>query len=139
MWQVLVAAAVAGSTGLVAKRVLSSASDQTPDQEAAEPSTPRATISAPNAFECESSYGRSEDIFRFSSSKSSNARSKGSRKKLETPSSRKSAVKGAEVEGSRGNHQTAHCKSGRKFHICLKRRKTGKNVAPKCGSCSSKG
>ncbi|XP_031396518.1 uncharacterized protein LOC116207624 [Punica granatum] len=141
MWQVLLAAAVAGSTGLVAKHFLAPAadlskaldSDHAPELEAAEPSTPRATISVPNASECERSCGRSEDIFRFSSSGSSRAHSKGSRKKFGS-GSRKSA--GKKADG--GDSGTAHSKSGRKFRICLKRRKTGKNVAPKCGLGLSK-
>lgn len=142
MWQVLLTAAVAGSTGLVAKHLLSGAADPSktldpdpaPDQEAAKPSTPRATISALNASECE----KSEEIFRFSSSGSGKARSKGSRKKLGTVS-RKPAGKGVGFNGSGGNDDFEHSKSRRKFYICLKRRKTVKNVAPKGGSCSSKG
>lgn len=145
MWPVLLAAAVAGSTGLVAKHILSPASDpsraldpsRATDQEAPEPSTPRATISALHASESESSCCRSEEIFRFSSSGSGNARSKGSGKKLASPGSRKSVGKAAKFKGSCGNDDAVHGKSGRKFYICLKRRKIGKNLTPK--SCMSKG
>lgn len=146
MWQVLSAAAVAGSTGLIARHFFSPLadpskpvdSDPAPDQEAPEPSTPPATILGLNSSECESSCGKSEEIFRFSSSGTGRARSKCLRKKLGT-GSRNRVGNGARVDGSCGNDYSAHSKSGRKLYFCLKRRKTGKNVIPKCGSCCSKG
>ncbi|KAK4749338.1 hypothetical protein SAY87_026787 [Trapa incisa] len=145
MWQVLLAAAVAGSTGLIAKHLFSPPtepskhldSDRAPHQEAEEPSTPLATITDPNASECDGNFSKSEEIFRFSSSGSASARSKCSKKKLGS-GSRNRAGKEACADESDGNDRSLRGKSGKKVFISLKKRKTGKNVTPRCGSHSSK-
>ncbi|XWS55789.1 hypothetical protein CRYUN_Cryun09bG0030900 [Craigia yunnanensis] len=139
MWQLLLGAAVAGSTGFLAKHLFNPnpnnpISQETPnsnlDQE-------KQDLHLQNGFlesGCESNWEekqKQDRIFRFSSPESAgktgvkakdrNLRNKVVLKKVEKRSS------GSGVEVNR-----------RKFAVCLKKRRTAKNVAYKCGSCPSK-
>ena len=150
MWQVLLAAAVAGSTGLVAKHVFNTNADPVSDQtqnpfDDSKPQVPVASTlilgSPPASSGCNDSGNgdgslcqRQDGIFRFSSS--GGASRSGSR------SLRKRAV-GAKKVGDRSGCAKEETevprKSSRRFAVRLKRRKTTKNVAAKPGLSSSKG
>lgn len=147
MWQLLVAAAVAGSTGFVAKHILnpakphptpgdrSDADRGTPDPEDAF-RTPQGKNEAP--CDCEA---RQDEIFRFSCSGSSGKPKKKENKKKPVRNSRKDAARVGKKECGAGFGEERRKVGKRRLHVCLKRRKTGRNgdVAPKCGSCLSKG
>ncbi|KAL4351627.1 hypothetical protein GQ457_06G008280 [Hibiscus cannabinus] len=122
MWQLLLSAAVAGSTGLLAKRLFKpSPHNPIPlDQE-------KQDLRLQNGFlesGCESIQG---EIFRFSSPGSAGkdgVKAKG--KKL-----KKKAEKTSSGDGGVGVNR-------KKVVVCLKKRRTAKNVAFKCGSFPSK-
>ncbi|KVH90451.1 hypothetical protein Ccrd_007491 [Cynara cardunculus var. scolymus] len=134
MWQVLLAAALAGS-GYFAKNLLHK-NDKEPTNcfdlptEIPPSSVENADAEASNFNEETSS------IFRFSSA------SQGSK------SYRKKLGHGGGIKGKRGNHEKTfgsvkkmadgfvddQRKSGRKFAVCLKKRRTGRNASAKCDS-----
>lgn len=141
MWQVLLAAAVAGSTSLVAKHLFNPNADPTTTTTADQPHNLNAQACALPS-DCDFEEQERDGIFRFSSS-GSRSRSSNSRKK---PGSRKlvgAAKKGGDRSGRVGKEKGEAAKevqrksSARKFAVSLKRRKTNKNVSNKSGSSSS--
>lgn len=148
MWQVLLAAAVAGSTGLVAKHVFTPNADPVSEQtqnpfDHSEPQVSAASTagSPPVSSACNDSGNgngshcrRQDGIFRFSSS--------GGSSRSGSKSSRKRAV-GAKKVGDRSGCAREETevprKISRRFAVCLRRRKTAKNVAVKAGLSSTKG
>ena len=145
MWQVLLAAAVAGSTSLVAKHLFNpnANSDPTEQPHSLNPQASKLDSPPPRTpIDCNFEEQERDGIFRFSSS-GSRSRSNNSRKK---PGSRKlvgSAKKVGDRSGRVGKEKGEAVKeiqrksSARKFAVSLKRRKTNKNVANKSGSSSS--
>ncbi|KAL5809452.1 hypothetical protein ACOSQ3_030143 [Xanthoceras sorbifolium] len=154
MWQFLLAAAVAaaGSTGLVAKHLFRfrpnsvecEAEDDQIQKQQTNPfdddakyqaSVSSVVLSGSNASGCETNCDNQEGIFRFSSSGSGfgpgskNVRKKGGAgagaKKVEN-------VKGCGGGGGGGGIEVCR----RRVAVCLKKRRTSKNVAAK--TCSSK-
>lgn len=126
MWQFLVAAALAGSSGFFAGRCFSNANgDSTPDP-ASQQTRPRARrVKSPVPRDSNpphavgSSNLRSDDsIFRFSSQ------------------TRVSAAPGGK-KSRRGNGNGKKGVDVQRFSVCLKKRKTGKSASKKCGSCCS--
>ncbi|KAM6593369.1 hypothetical protein CsatA_001072 [Cannabis sativa] len=152
MWQALLAAAVAGSTGLVAKHLFKPTPDPTAaaaaaaekkkptsllDHEEEEDdshgirflgSSSHRGLSHASACECE------DGIFRFSSTEVNGGRvaSKNLTKKRRVLG--RQLKKGVGFERSDGLEQR---RSVRRFGVCLKRRKTTKKVAGKNETCSS--
>ncbi|XP_030494182.1 uncharacterized protein LOC115710021 isoform X2 [Cannabis sativa] len=151
MWQALLAAAVAGSTGLVAKHLFKPTPDPTAAAAAAEKKKPTSLLdheeeeddshgirflgssshrglSHASACECE------DGIFRFSSTEVNGGRvaSKNLTKKRRVLG--RQLKKGVGFERSDGLEQR---RSVRRFGVCLKRRKTTKKVAGKNETCSS--
>ncbi|GAV68867.1 hypothetical protein CFOL_v3_12370 [Cephalotus follicularis] len=133
MLQVLLAAAVAGLTGFVAKRLFSSNANHQQENETPVEDAKIQNPLALNGYETESGYDsnceKQDGIFKFSSS--------GCGKKSGTRSGAKNLrnkfkFRSCEVEEGNGSGKA------RRFSVCLKRMKTCKNVAAKCGSCSSK-
>lgn len=142
MWQALVAAAVAGTTGIVAKHFLKPASDHAHrpynDDDLGDQPIDREDESrflSASALGSELDLPRAsvpeeeDEIFRFSST--------GSRVGRRNLSKNKGALrKGVRGERSAGSKQ----RSGeRRVGVCLKRRKTSKIGAGKRESCSSNG
>ncbi|XP_059427962.1 uncharacterized protein LOC132161789 isoform X1 [Corylus avellana] len=147
MWQVLLAAAVAGSTGLVAKHVFNTNADPVSDQtqnpfDHSKPQVPVAsTLGSPPASSGCNDFGngdgshcqRQDGIFRFSSSEgASRSGSKSLRKKAV------GAKKAGDRSGCAREETEVPRKSSRSFAVRLKRRTTTKNVAAKPGLSSSK-
>ncbi|KAL4031877.1 hypothetical protein IC575_010171 [Cucumis melo] len=167
MWQALLAAAVAGSTGLVAKHILGAGVN--PDGTALVEESKKCDESCedrekPDGIEklkgpIKTEFGslvsnelnesEREGVFRFSSSSSRGAtssrhRSKNLRKKTRI------RFRGGEKEARGGNGEMENCTGGRelamgpkkssgRFSVCLKKRRTSKNSgAAKTESCSSK-
>ncbi|KAK8563610.1 hypothetical protein V6N13_006177 [Hibiscus sabdariffa] len=128
MWQLLLGAAVAGSTGLLAKRLFKpSPNNPIPlDQE-------KQDLRLQNGFlesGCESIQG---EIFRFSSPGSAGkdgVEAKG--KKLK----KKAVLNKAEKRSSDDGGGVGV--NRKKVAVCLKKRRTAKNLAYKCGSFPSK-
>ena len=140
MWQLLLGAAVAGSTGLLAKHLFNPnpntpISQDTPnsnlDQE-------KQDLHLQNGFlesGCENNWEekqKKDRIFRFSSPESAG---KTGVKAKDMNLRNKVVLKKAEKRSSGGGVEV----NRRKFAVCLKKRRTAKNVAYKCGSCPSKG
>lgn len=149
MWQALLAAAVAGSTGLVAKHLFKPSAELTSTS-----SAPEQIRNLNDADHCEDQDNgvfdgpfdshmvpydgvgeNQEGIFRFSSSGfrggASGFRVCSRKLSKRAGVSGRGMKKGVENKGSNGVEQR---KSGRRFGACLKKRRTGKNV-----SCSSNG
>ncbi|KAI4300246.1 hypothetical protein L6164_033643 [Bauhinia variegata] len=167
MWPVLLAAAVAGSTGLVAKHFLSTSNadpeekskqcnetSEDPgfpfDTENLEGSTSQHLV-VPSGFDesgFEHNFQKQDELFTFSSLGSSRSRQHGLR--FRNNRFRKKPVFGC--RGSKNGFRVAakveqtsdvevrseQRKGGRRLPFCLKRRKITKNVAAKAGCCSSK-
>ena len=145
MWQVLLAAAVAGSTSLVAKHLFNPNANPDPTEQphSLNPQASKLDSSPPlTPIDCNFEEKERDGIFRFSSS-GSRSRSSNSRKK---PGSRKlvgASKKAGDRSGRVGKEKGEAVKeiqrksSARKFAVSLKRRKTNKNVANKSGSSSS--
>ncbi|XP_022767388.1 uncharacterized protein LOC111311862 isoform X2 [Durio zibethinus] len=142
MWQLLLGAAVAGSTRFLTKHLFHAnpknpISPNTPnsnlDQEKQDPHLQNGFLES----RCDSNWEekqRQDGIFRFSSPESAGktgvkAKVRNLRKNvvLKKAGKRSSGGGGGGVEVNR-----------RKFAVCLKKRKTAKNVAYKCGSFPSK-
>ncbi|XP_004306237.1 PREDICTED: uncharacterized protein LOC101307916 [Fragaria vesca subsp. vesca] len=128
MWPALFAAAVAASTGLLAKNHLSKRAsvitDSDPQNDAVvENATPRSPVGSvsrpPWDSDCEDQV--KEGIFRFSSDCGSGEKKKKTKLRLK----KKKNV---------AEEQQQKKKSGRRVGVCLKRRKT---VPSKCGSSSN--
>lgn len=141
MWHALLAAAVAGS-GFLAKRLLTSVADPDLDQpkkqpphfaisSEPQPSTPPTVYSfdgnrksEPESQSLSPRGGGDGSICRFSSSAGIGSGGKGGNRK------------GLKNGGGFGK---AERKYGKKFVVCVKKRRTSKNALGKCDSCSSKG
>ncbi|XP_075510121.1 uncharacterized protein LOC142546337 [Primulina tabacum] len=157
MWQVLLAAAAAAGSGILAKKLINPTDTENPvsdfnqngqecDQnvrlQTQDPIFPYdEAFQEDNFRETDNNYGR---IFKFSSTET---RSKDFTKKmgsgfksLEKNAGGKKGKKCWPVEGrekglvgeQRGNG------SGKRISVCLKKRRTGKHVAGRCESCVSK-
>ncbi|KAH1039492.1 hypothetical protein J1N35_041235 [Gossypium stocksii] len=134
MWQFLLGAAVAGSTGFLAKHLfnpnsISQGSLNTNfDTEKQDPRLQNCFLESG----CESNWDekpKQGDIFRFSSSESAVKTKTGvkARKKVVLKKAEKRSNGGSGVEVNR-----------KKFSVCLKKRRTAKNEAYKCGAFPSK-
>lgn len=149
MWQ-LFAAAVAASTGLLAGKHIffkPTADTDPPADHNEDTACPGPyNFSVASAFQSQPPPWETSDfeeqregtIFRFSSEAASGRGGSGTRFRLRkrTGSIKKKGV-AAEAERSNGTEQRRTARRG--VGVCLKRRKTGKNVAAtKCGSSSSK-
>ncbi|OMO73478.1 hypothetical protein COLO4_27062 [Corchorus olitorius] len=143
MWQLLLGAAVAGSTGFLAKHLLNPNPNNPISQDTPNPNTDqqKQDLELQNEF-LESgfeSHGedkeKNDGIFRFSSSESSGK--SGVKGKSKDRSPRKKVVLN-KAEKKRSNVVGGVEVSKRKFAICLKKRRTAKNVAYKYGSCPPK-
>ncbi|KAL6507938.1 hypothetical protein OROGR_024133 [Orobanche gracilis] len=151
MWQVLLAAAAATGSGVLAKKLI------------AKPTGAEKPISdyIQNGHECgrdndpfkengnqEESETFSNDggkIFRFSSSESGSKELKNNTrngfKGFQKNGGPKREKKNGAASGGRKKETAVDQRgngSGKKISVCLKKRKTGKHVAGKCESCSSK-
>lgn len=144
MWQVLLAAAAAGS-GFFASRFLNHPyppeSESKPD-----PSEDQQNFTTPLKKQSQASSTALVDcdgtVFRFSSPGS---RSGSGSKNLR----RKKTGKGGNAEGAKsaGSEKKSDGKCGglncsgsaRKFAVCVKKRRTSRSAPGKCVSCSSKG
>ncbi|XP_031739017.1 uncharacterized protein LOC105434959 isoform X2 [Cucumis sativus] len=168
MWQVLLAAAVAGSTGLVAKHILGAGvnpdgtalveESKKCDESCEDREKPDGIVKLKGPIETEfgspvvsnelNEFGR-EGIFRFSSSGSRGATSSRHRSKKLRKKTR-IRYRGGVKEARGGNGEMENCTAGRdlamepkkssgRFSVCLKKRRTSKNSgAAKTESCSSK-
>ncbi|ONI03122.1 hypothetical protein PRUPE_6G240300 [Prunus persica] len=146
MWQAVFAAAVAASTGLLAKNHIfnfkpATDSDPTTDHNAEPHPNPNPNLSIASAFQSELPPWEISDceeqpegtIFRFSSEGRGES---GTRFRLRR-GARSKKKKGVGVEDERSNGAEQR-RTARKVGVCLKKRKTGKSVAAaKCGSSSS--
>ncbi|XVF55438.1 hypothetical protein PTKIN_Ptkin06aG0035800 [Pterospermum kingtungense] len=144
MWQLLLGAAVAGSTGLLAKHLFN------PNPNPNDPIS-QDTLSSNLDLEkldiglqdglLESGYEsnwedkqKQDGIFRFSSSESAGKTGVEAKdRKLR----KKGGLKKGEKRSSGGGCGGVEV-NRRKFSVCLKKRRTAKNVAYKCGSCPNK-
>ncbi|XP_021289948.1 uncharacterized protein LOC110420883 [Herrania umbratica] len=138
MWQILLGAAVAGSTGLLAKHLFNPNNPISQGNPNSDNDQEKLDLQFQNGFlesGCESNgedKGKQDGIFRFSSSESAGktglkTKDRNLRKKvvLKKAEKRSSGADGVEV-------------SRRKFAVWSKKRRTGMNVAYKCGSRPSK-
>lgn len=135
MWQLLLAAAVAGSTGFIAKHLFTQSKQchhthDDPDITLHEDDN---LISQPLGSKAEANSDTREGIFTFCSSQSLRQQHEHGlpKKPLFRRRKSKGAVKIANLE--------EEGKDGKRLSFCLKKRKTVKNVAGKTGFCSSKG
>lgn len=134
MWQLLLGAAVAGSTGLLAKHLFNpksisqDSSNTNFDTEKQDPRLQNRYLESG----CESNWDeipKQGEIFRFSSSESAVKTKTGvkARKKVVLKKAEKRSNGGSGVEVNK-----------KKFSVCLKKRRTAKNEAYKCGAFPSK-
>ncbi|KAI4364265.1 hypothetical protein MLD38_020382 [Melastoma candidum] len=145
MWQFLLAAAVAGSTGFVANHLLHQPT----------PTNNPFGADRPTSQEDSSAHHLpppGDEVFRFSSSgsgeklskkgkkKKKQKKKKDKEKKTEEEGEEESAQKKEFGRGGLGDERKKVGRGRRRVHVCLKRRKTGKNCEkrPQCGSCLSK-
>lgn len=161
MWQVLLAAAAAAGSGILAKKFISPIDTEKPisdckqnDLECAQnkSSPPQdSTFHLDDAFTENTSQEKREafsdegKIFRFScpetESKEFRKNTRNGLRGLKKNGGSKRGKKNGPVEGGRkelvgdqiGNG------SGKRISICLKKRRTGKHAPGKCESCASKG
>ncbi|KAI4378743.1 hypothetical protein MLD38_016180 [Melastoma candidum] len=144
MWQFLLAAAVAGSTGFVANHLFQHPTPTTNPFVADRP-----TSQGDGSFHHLPPPG--DEVFRFSSPGSGEKpRKKGKMKNKKTEeaeeedeedkSTQKIELGGRGSVMGLGDEMRKVGRGRRKVHVCLKRRKTGKNCEkrPQCGSCLSK-
>ncbi|KAK2977582.1 hypothetical protein RJ640_007218 [Escallonia rubra] len=161
MWQALLAAAVAGS-GFLATQLLNNNGDKPitisnkTNQECDQPEDPQEASSlfqglSPlcKEYNCNIGTERSrfgdESIFRFSSA-SGFQEGGGSRSGLKGLRKKSSSGAKAKVEKKSGlkgkdcgeNLVVDQRKSGKRFAVCLKRRRIGRIACAKCDSCASK-
>nr|GME17091.1 uncharacterized protein LOC109156064 isoform X1 [Ipomoea batatas] len=152
MWQVALGAAFAAGSGFLAKRLINPPSTQN-DQESDQPKHQNA-LSSSNFVDQDSNFsgevGAKEEslgdqsIFRFSSSPGSSKKSGcgcgSSRNKQGNVEGFKRNNDGRMVKKKKGgvvglDHRCSG--SGKKFYVCLKKRRTSKTAPGKCDSCSS--
>ncbi|MBA0776728.1 hypothetical protein Gotri_011686 [Gossypium trilobum] len=135
MWQLLLGAAVAGSTGLLAKHLFNpksisqDSSNTNFDTEKQDPRLQNRYLESG----CESNWDekpKQGEIFRFSSSESA------VKTKTGVKARKKVVLKKAEKRSNGGSGVEVNTK---KFSVCLKKRRTAKNEAYKCGAFPSKG
>ncbi|XP_030925197.1 uncharacterized protein LOC115952246 [Quercus lobata] len=145
MWQVLLAAAVAGSTSLVAKHLFNPNASPDPTEKPHSLNPQASKLDSPpppTPIDCNFEEQERDGIFRFSSSgsrsRSSNSRKKPGTRKL-VGAAKKAGDRSGRVEKQKGEavKEIQRKSSARKFAVSLKRRKTNKNVANKSGSSSS--
>lgn len=129
MWPALFAAAVAASTGLLAKKHLFKPA---PEITVSDPRNDAVSSAKPPQLPWESDCEDQvkEGIFRFASDGSAGGSGKKKKKKTRLRLRKKKAA-----ERSEGAAEQK--KSGRRVGVCLKKRKTGKNGGAKCGSSSN--
>ncbi|KAB2035152.1 hypothetical protein ERO13_D04G115000v2 [Gossypium hirsutum] len=134
MWQLLLGAAVAGSTGLLAKHLFNpksisqDSSNTNFDTEKQDPRLQNRYLESG----CESNWDeipKQGEIFRFSSSESA------VKTKTGVKARKKVVLKKAEKRSNGGSGVEVNTK---KFSVCLKKRRTAKNEAYKCGAFPSK-
>ncbi|MBA0693140.1 hypothetical protein Goari_010646 [Gossypium aridum] len=135
MWQLLLGAAIAGSTGLLAKHLFNpksisqDSSNTNFDTEKQDPRLQNRYLESG----CESNWDekpKQGEIFRFSSSESA------VKTKTGVKARKKVVLKKAEKRSNGGSGVEVNTK---KFSVCLKKRRTAKNEAYKCGAFPSKG
>lgn len=134
MWQLLLGAAVAGSTGLLAKHLFNpksisqDSSNTNFDTEKQDPRLQNRFLESG----CESNWDekpKQGELFRFSSSESA------VKTKTGVKARKKVVLKKAEKRSNGGSGVEVNTK---KFSVCLKKRRTAKNEAYKCGAFPSK-
>ncbi|XP_048423643.1 uncharacterized protein LOC103935148 isoform X2 [Pyrus x bretschneideri] len=149
MWQ-LFAAAVAASTGLLAGKHIFFKPTAVPDHNSEPPHPDPNNPSSASPFQSQPPPWEINDfeeqregtIFRFSSEAASGQGRSGTQflMRMKTGSTGSKKKKGVDAEAERSNGVEQRRTARRGVGVCLKRRKTGKNVAAaKCGSSSSKG
>ncbi|MBA0721990.1 hypothetical protein Golax_009480 [Gossypium laxum] len=135
MWQLLLGAAIAGSTGVLAKHLFNpksisqDSSNTNFDTEKQDPRLQNRYLEPG----CESNWDekpKQGEIFRFSSSESA------VKTKTGVKARKKVVLKKAEKRSNGGSGVEVNTK---KFSVCLKKRRTAKNEAYKCGAFPSKG
>ncbi|XP_050226451.1 uncharacterized protein LOC126676316 [Mercurialis annua] len=137
MWQLILAAAIAGSTGFIAKHLLNhDKEDQLPTQPSFDSTFATPQVVNDSNFELQSN---NDGIFRFSSSSPSSLSGNHNRN-----SRNKSLIKGRRLKfGTENNKESNNQRSSgyeggsRRFGVCLKKRRTAKTLPSKCGSRSS--
>ncbi|CAH9099086.1 unnamed protein product [Cuscuta epithymum] len=153
MWQVALGAALAAGSGFLAKQLIHSnapKSDQPVDRNSS--TSPDFAVQDSTFTEEIPTKGESqgvESIFRFSSSeRGSNkqkkkpgcgsGRNKGNAEGLKRNGNGKVVKKCGFKKGDLGvDHESSG--SGKKFYVCLKKRRTNRTAPGKCDNCSSKG
>ncbi|GER28689.1 WRKY family transcription factor [Striga asiatica] len=145
MWQVLVAAAAAAGSGLLAKKLIlnpSSGSDQNVEE----------NVQNDDALEENQSLGKTESfrdggrVFRFSSpdwgTKELKRASRNGFRGVKKNRGLKRGKKKWAADGSGENEAAASGGGGngvgKKVSVCLKKRRIGRHVGGKCESCASK-
>nr|GMD31818.1 uncharacterized protein LOC109156064 isoform X1 [Ipomoea batatas]GMD38281.1 uncharacterized protein LOC109156064 isoform X1 [Ipomoea batatas] len=154
MWQVALGAAFAAGSGFLAKRLINPPSTQN-DQESSDQPKHQNALSSSNFVDQDSNFtgevgakeeslGDQSSIFRFSSSPGSSKKSGcgcgSSRNKQGNVEGFKRNNDGRMVKKKKGgvvglDHRCSG--SGKKFYVCLKKRRTSKTAPGKCDSCSS--
>ncbi|KAJ1443846.1 hypothetical protein SESBI_00016 [Sesbania bispinosa] len=154
MWNFLLTAAVAGSTGFAAKHFLNlrptSTNTQPCNEDNALPTSPieNANPMVPHNLHesvIKSNSDTQNQVFTFSSSESLRQNGSPSRPKNSTTKKpllgrrgSKNGIRVAKVELRSIAEDHNHRNAGKRFPFCSKRRKTIKNVAGKTAFCSSK-
>ncbi|XP_028775955.1 uncharacterized protein LOC114732785 [Neltuma alba] len=151
MWQVLLAAAVGGSTGFIANHFLTQTKQCAHNHDDSgitfenPNSQPPVATDGCSGSGIETNSDTPDGIFRFSSSESLRkhglrSRASDSRQKpLFRRRRSKDGVKIAKMEQKcEVQARSEQSRDGKRLSFCLKRRKTIKNVAGKTGFCSSK-
>nr|GLL34608.1 uncharacterized protein LOC109156064 isoform X1 [Ipomoea trifida] len=154
MWQVALGAAFAAGSGFLAKRLINPPSTQN-DQESSDQPKHQNALSSSNFVDQDSNFsgeveakeeslGDQSSIFRFSSSPGSSKKSGcgcgSSRNKQGNVEGFKRNNDGRMLKKKKGgvvglDHRCSG--SGKKFYVCLKKRRTSKTAPGKCDSCSS--
>ncbi|GLT89733.1 hypothetical protein SLE2022_077080 [Rubroshorea leprosula] len=149
MWQLLLGAAVAGSTGFLARHLFNphahnpishqtSICDDEPDEGVGQrdsfdnvkcSSFPGQSRFVEPGYESEYEKQKQDGIFRFSSSESGG--------KTGFRTGRRSLGKKVSKKDEKRSGAVVVCR--RRFAVCLKRRRTAKNATYNCVSCSSRG
>ncbi|XP_027349134.1 uncharacterized protein LOC113860818 [Abrus precatorius] len=139
MWQILLAAAVAGSTAFVAKRFLSLINTQQ-TQQCNEDKAVQTTVNSVDNVNLMFLSKSHESVIETCSSNSSELlRQGGSNKHVMGRRGSKNGIRIAKVElGSVAEVRSERRNGGKRFPLCSNRRKAMKNIARKNAFCSSK-
>lgn len=152
MWQVLVAAAAAAGSGILAKKFISP-SDTDCNQKYLESAQTKSSPPQDFVFESEDTFKESSNqekretltdeapIFRFSCPETASKELRRYARIGFRNGASKRGKKNAAAEGDRKAvvaDQVGNA-SGKRISVCLKKRRTGKHAAGKCESCVSKG